>query len=43
MYLKIHATPSVLVLDNATGKYAIINGEPDSAALKKAIADLSAD
>ncbi|MFZ3232804.1 MAG: hypothetical protein WA194_04695 [Patescibacteria group bacterium] len=42
MYLKIHATPSVLVLDNATGKYVLIKGEPDSASLKSAIEESSA-
>lgn len=42
MYLKIHATPSVLVLDNATGKYVLIKGEPDSETLKSEISRLSA-
>lgn len=42
MYLKIRATPSVLVLDNATGKYVLIKGEPDSETLKSAIEESSA-
>ncbi|MFB0964279.1 MAG: hypothetical protein QMC36_01005 [Patescibacteria group bacterium] len=41
MYLKIRATPSVLVLDNASGKYVLIKGEPDSEALKSAVAELA--
>lgn len=41
MYLKIRATPSVLVLDNASGKYVLIKGEPDAQALESAISESS--
>ena len=42
MYLKIHATPSVLVLDNASGKYVLIKGEPTADELKTAADEASA-
>lgn len=43
MYLKIRMTPSVLVLNNATGEYAVLPGEPDAETLRSAIAETMAE
>lgn len=41
MYLKIRMTPSVLVLNNETGEYAVLSGEPDERTLRAALAEIT--
>lgn len=41
MYLKIRATPSVFVMNDETGDYVVLKGEPEEAAIRDAVTEVS--